>query len=41
VPFVLPLNASRGAAQAMAAMLQMGNLDIAGLREAYEGKSVA
>ncbi len=30
-----------GAQRAMAAMLQMGKLDIAGLREAYEGKPAA
>jgi predicted 3-demethylubiquinone-9 3-methyltransferase (glyoxalase superfamily) len=30
-----------GAARAVAAMLRMGKLDIAGLREAYEGKSAA
>jgi predicted 3-demethylubiquinone-9 3-methyltransferase (glyoxalase superfamily) len=30
-----------GATRAVAAMLQMGKLDIAGLREAYEGKSAA
>jgi predicted 3-demethylubiquinone-9 3-methyltransferase (glyoxalase superfamily) len=30
-----------GAARAMAAMLQMTKLDIAGLKEAYEGKSAA
>jgi hypothetical protein len=30
-----------GAQRAMAAMLQMITLDIAGLRKAYEGKSAA
>ena len=30
-----------GAKRAMAAMLQMGKLDIAGLKNAYEGKAVA
>jgi predicted 3-demethylubiquinone-9 3-methyltransferase (glyoxalase superfamily) len=30
-----------GAQRAMAAMMQMTKLDIAGLQEAYEGKSAA
>ena len=44
VPSVLPQllgGAAAGAQRAMAAMLQMSKLDIAGLKTAYEGKSAA